>query len=105
MNLSRLSRLAHPALRSFGESGRVLARPRTARGPPAHLAGRYRHFRLHPFLLNEIAGAAGAPDREHAAGLLKYGGFPEPLLHRVSVRFASGTAGPQPPSASPTFGK
>ncbi len=44
------------------------------------LAGRFRHFRLHPFSLNELSDTAGAPHRETVAGLLKFGGFPEPLL-------------------------
>lgn len=44
------------------------------------LVGRYRYFRLHPFSLVELARAMRAPDHEHVAGLLKFGGFPEPLL-------------------------
>jgi hypothetical protein len=46
------------------------------------LAGRYRYFRLHPFSLREIAGANRASDAEHLAALLKFGGFPEPLLEQ-----------------------
>jgi predicted AAA+ superfamily ATPase len=44
------------------------------------LAGRYRYFRLHPFSLTELAAAAGGADAEHLAALLRFGGFPEPLL-------------------------
>jgi len=44
------------------------------------LAGRFRHFRLHPFSLNEFARATGTPDREIVPGLLSFGGFPEPLM-------------------------
>jgi predicted AAA+ superfamily ATPase len=44
------------------------------------LAGRYRYFRLHPFSLNEFAGAKRPATRDHLARLLRYGGFPEPLL-------------------------
>lgn len=44
------------------------------------LAGRYHYFRLHPFSLNELARASRAPDHEHLAALLRFGGFPEPLL-------------------------
>ena len=48
------------------------------------LAGRYRYFRLHPFSLREFAESADgtAPTREHLSALLKFGGFPEPLLER-----------------------
>jgi predicted AAA+ superfamily ATPase len=44
------------------------------------LAGRYRYFRLHPFSLGELGEAAGGPDQEHLSALLRFGGFPEPLL-------------------------
>jgi hypothetical protein len=44
------------------------------------LAGRYRYFRLHPFSLAELGAATPAADGEHVAALLKFGGFPEPLL-------------------------
>jgi uncharacterized protein len=44
------------------------------------LAGRYRYFRLHPFSLMELVRSAGGSDREHLEALLKFGGFPEPLL-------------------------
>lgn len=44
------------------------------------LAGRYRYFRLHPFSLPELAAAKSATDDEHVYALLKFGGFPEPLL-------------------------
>lgn len=44
------------------------------------LAGRYRYFRLHPFSLREFAESAGASGKEHLTSLLKFGGFPEPLL-------------------------
>lgn len=58
------------------------------------LQGRYHHYRLHPFTLAELSGDAtralpkpgapipidrGAPQSDLDA-LLKYGGFPEPLL-------------------------
>jgi hypothetical protein len=44
------------------------------------LAGRYRYFRLHPFSLPEFTAATGVTDRDAAAALLSFGGFPEPLL-------------------------
>lgn len=44
------------------------------------LAGRYRYFRLHPFSLRELAVSASAPEEELLSLLLKFGGFPEPLL-------------------------
>ncbi len=43
------------------------------------LANRYRYFRLHPFSLLELNATASASD---LALLLKYGGFPEPLLRQ-----------------------
>lgn len=43
------------------------------------LVGRYRYFRLHPFSLVEFETAVG-PNAGHLATLLKFGGFPEPLL-------------------------
>src|SRR6185503_13470145 len=42
------------------------------------LAGRYRYFRLHPFSLPEL-GATGKADLD---ALLRFGGFPEPLLRQ-----------------------
>lgn len=53
------------------------------------LLGRYRHFRLHPFSLAEVSGRASESDVER---LLKFGGFPEPLVkgsetgHRIWQR-------------------
>lgn len=53
------------------------------------LAGRYRHFRLHPFSLPEWEKVAGTADLED---LLAFGGFPEPLFsqnaaeHRIWQR-------------------
>jgi hypothetical protein len=44
------------------------------------LAGRYRYYRLHPFSLPELAATVGGPDGEHLAALMRFGGFPEPLL-------------------------
>ena len=44
------------------------------------LAGRYRYFRLHPFSLRELAHADRSAAHERLAALLKFGGFPEPLL-------------------------
>ncbi|OFW17699.1 MAG: AAA family ATPase [Acidobacteria bacterium RIFCSPLOWO2_02_FULL_65_29] len=41
------------------------------------LAGRYRYFRLHPFSLREMSRK---PSPSDLAGLLKFGGFPEPLF-------------------------
>ena len=41
------------------------------------LQGRYHHYRLHPFSLGEL-GADPSPG--DVAALLKFGGFPEPLL-------------------------
>jgi predicted AAA+ superfamily ATPase len=46
------------------------------------LAGRYRYFRLHPFSLREIGATDGRAADEHLAALLKFGGFPEPLLEQ-----------------------
>ena len=53
------------------------------------LAGRYRYFRLHPFSLRELNRKPAVSDVE---ALLKFGGFPEPLLsqneseHRIWQR-------------------
>jgi len=41
------------------------------------LQGRYHHYRLHPFTLPELGRGAGA---EEARLLMRFGGFPEPLL-------------------------
>lgn len=41
------------------------------------LAGRYHYYRMHPFSLTEMNRLAGKTDLEM---LLKFGGFPEPLL-------------------------
>ena len=41
------------------------------------LQGRYHHYRLHPFSLNELAADPSPSDLE---ALLQFGGFPEPLL-------------------------
>ncbi len=41
------------------------------------LQGRYHYHRLHPFSLTEISSA---PSREDLQLLMKFGGFPEPLL-------------------------
>ncbi len=41
------------------------------------LQGRYHHYRLHPFSLGEISTAPNAGDLET---LMRFGGFPEPLL-------------------------
>ena len=41
------------------------------------LQGRYHHYRLHPFSLRELAATPSPSDLE---ALLKFGGFPEPLL-------------------------
>ena len=41
------------------------------------LQGRYHHYRLHPFSLRELAATPSQSDLE---ALLKFGGFPEPLL-------------------------
>jgi uncharacterized protein len=41
------------------------------------LAGRYRYFRLHPFSIGELRAAGSQIDLE---ALLRFGGFPEPLL-------------------------
>ncbi len=43
------------------------------------LVGRYRYFRLHPFSLREMTRS---PSRSDLDALLKFGGFPEPLLER-----------------------
>jgi hypothetical protein len=39
------------------------------------LLGRYHYYRLHPFTVNELGNS-----RESLESLLKFGGFPEPLL-------------------------
>ena len=56
------------------------------------LQGRYHHYRLHPFSYREAAGEGAAPTPgeelpisrggrpEVLAGLLRFGGFPEPFL-------------------------
>ena len=41
------------------------------------LQGRYHHYRLHPLSLGELGGDASPDDLE---ALLRFGGFPEPLL-------------------------
>lgn len=41
------------------------------------LQGRYRHYRLHPLSLTELSADPSASDLD---ALLRYGGFPEPLL-------------------------
>ena len=41
------------------------------------LQGRYHHYRLHPFSLNELVADPSPKDLE---ALLQFGGFPEPLL-------------------------
>ena len=41
------------------------------------LQGRYHHYRLHPFSLNELVADPSPNDLE---ALLQFGGFPEPLL-------------------------
>ena len=41
------------------------------------LQGRYHHYRLHPFSLGELAAAPNASGLET---LMRFGGFPEPLL-------------------------
>lgn len=41
------------------------------------LQGRYHYHRLHPFSLRELDRK---PTREHLESLLRFGGFPEPLL-------------------------
>lgn len=43
------------------------------------LTGRYRYYRLHPFSLNELMTTGATADAALAA-LLRFGGFPEPLL-------------------------
>lgn len=43
------------------------------------LANRYRYFRLHPFSLPELAANPGSAELE---ALLRFGGFPEPLLRQ-----------------------
>ncbi len=41
------------------------------------LHGRYHYYRLHPFSLREISKT---PNRDDLQALLKFGGFPEPLI-------------------------
>lgn len=43
------------------------------------LANRYRYFRLHPFSLRELSPSPGPSELE---ALLRFGGFPEPLLQQ-----------------------
>ncbi len=43
------------------------------------LANRYRHFRLHPFSLAELSARPAKSDLD---ALLRFGGFPEPLLRQ-----------------------
>jgi hypothetical protein len=43
------------------------------------LAGRYRYVRLHPFSLREMSAA---PAKSDVDALLRFGGFPEPLLRQ-----------------------
>ncbi len=47
------------------------------------LQGRYHYYRLHPFSLGELGYG---PGRDELEQLLKYGGFPEPLL-KADERF------------------
>lgn len=47
------------------------------------LQGRYHYYRLHPFSLGEMGKAAGSAELDQ---LLRYGGFPEPLL-KADERF------------------
>ena len=49
------------------------------------LQGRYHHYRLHPFSLGELGPDPSAGDLET---LLRFGGFPEPLLARRDARVA-----------------
>lgn len=59
------------------------------------LFGRYYLLRMHPFTLGELAGTTSNPDDllkalhqllpaqpNHFANLLRFGGFPEPLLNK-----------------------
>ncbi|HEX9562935.1 MAG TPA: ATP-binding protein [Gemmatimonadaceae bacterium] len=46
------------------------------------LVGRYRYFRLHPFSFGELAATTRGSDTDHVQALLRFGGFPEPLLAR-----------------------
>jgi predicted AAA+ superfamily ATPase len=43
------------------------------------LANRYRYFRLHPFSLREMSAS---PAKSDVDALLRFGGFPEPLLQQ-----------------------
>ena len=43
------------------------------------LQGRYRYFRLHPFSLRELNPT---PSKSDVEALLRFGGFPEPLLQQ-----------------------
>ncbi len=47
------------------------------------LAGRYFHYRLHPFSVKELA-TFDSPD-EALSRLMQYGGFPEPLLENSEI--------------------
>lgn len=47
------------------------------------LQGRYHYYRLHPFSLLEMSGT---PSSDDLSDLLKFGGFPEPLL-RAQEKF------------------
>ncbi|MEW6367754.1 MAG: ATP-binding protein [Acidobacteriota bacterium] len=52
------------------------------------LAGRYYAYRLHPLTVKECVELLGESAREALAGLLRFGGFPEPYLKRSDVAAA-----------------
>lgn len=60
------------------------ARLDTLRKGGDSLFGRYRYFRLHPFALHEVDSKCS---RESTLELLKFGGFPEPLIAKSERKY------------------
>lgn len=60
------------------------ARLDTLRKGGDSLFGRYRYFRLHPFVLHEVNPECS---REGTESLLRFGGFPEPFLSQSDRRY------------------
>ena len=49
------------------------------------LAGRFFHYRLHPFDIKEIVKSQKITNKEAYERLIRYGGFPEPFLRGTKV--------------------
>jgi len=62
------------------------ARMETFRQAGESLAGRYFHFRLHPFSVKEWVTLTGAKPDEALDRIIERGGFPEPLLAEDPVQ-------------------